>query len=279
MDSLEWGGRECGKLQHYASWGLGVTPDLIGAFNEYFELVHADTDELRREVYQLRYQVYVIETGFEKEKDCVCVDIAGGGRICWEEDVFDQRSDHYLVRHRRTGVNAATARLILPDRDALDSPFPIEMHCPLDFPVGDRGTRSALGEISRFAVSKVFKRRIGESGSVAGVSENLDMYFEEHERRVLPHISLGLFAAVMRMAHEHGVSHCYAVMEPALLRLLGRFGVIFNRIGPDVEYHGLRIPCLGTMEEALPNIQRVCPPVWELITNRGEWVRDTGSTS
>jgi len=119
----------------------------------------------------------------------------------------------------------------------------------------------------------VFKRRIGEVGSLAGVSENVDMYFEEHERRVLPHISLGLFAAVMRMAHDHDITHCYAVMEPALLRLLGRFGVIFNRIGPDVDYHGLRTPCLGTMDEALPNIQRVCSPVWDLITNRGEWVR------
>jgi len=63
-------------------------------------------------------------------------------------------------------------------------------------------------------------------------------------------------------------------MEPALLRLLGRFGVIFNRIGPDVEYHGKRVPCLGTMGEALPNIQKVCLPVWDLIINQGEWAKD-----
>ncbi len=249
-----------------------MTPDLLAAFNEYFELVHADTDELRRQVYLLRFQVYVLETGFEQEKDCVCIDIAGNGRVCWEEDKFDTRSDHYLVRHRRTGVYAATARLILPDRASLGSPFPIELHCALDQPAGDPAVRARLGEISRFAVSKVFKRRIGESGSLAGVAENVEMYFEEHERRVLPHISLGLFAAVMRMAHAHGVTHCYAVMEPALLRLLGRFGIIFNRIGADVDYHGNRTPCLGTMDEALPNIRRVAPPVWDLITNRGEWV-------
>jgi len=251
-----------------------VTPDLIAAFNEYFELVHADTDELRRQVYLLRFQVYVLETGFEKVEDCVCIDIAGNGRLCWEEDEFDVRSDHYLVRHRRTGVYAATARLIQPDSTSLAAPFPIELHCSLDQPASDLAIRARLGEISRFAVSKVFKRRIGESGSLAGVADNVDMYFEENERRVLPHISLGLFAAVMRMAHEHGITHCYAVMEPALLRLLGRFGVIFNRIGPDVNHHGLRVPCLGTMDEALPNIQRVCPPVWDLITNRGEWAKD-----
>lgn len=250
-----------------------MTPDLIAAFNEYFELIHADTDALRRQVYMLRYQVYVLETGFETVDNCVCIDVAADREICWEEDEFDVRSDHYLVRHRRTGVYAATARLILPESGAIDAPFPIEMYCALDNPVRSASDRGRTGEISRFAVSKVFKRRIGEAGTLAGVAENVEIYFEDDERRVLPHISLGLLAAVMRMAHAHGITHCYAVMEPALLRLLGRFGIIFNRIGPDVDYHGKRVPCLGTMDEALPNIQQVCRPVWDLITNQGEWAK------
>lgn len=255
-----------------------MCPDLIAAFNEYFELVHADTEELRKQVFLLRYQVYVLETGFESEDDCICVDVAGKGRVCWEEDEFDVRSDHYLVRHRRTGVYAATARLILPDPQDLHAPYPIETHCLLDQPATNPTVRAHLGEISRFAVSKVFKRRIGETGTLAGVAENVEVYFEDDERRVLPHLSLGLFAAVMHMAHDHGITHCYAVMEPALLRLLGRFGVIFHRIGADVDYHGNRTPCLGTMDEALPNIYKVSPAVWELITNRGEWVGGTRTT-
>lgn len=249
-----------------------MTSDLISAFNQYFELVHADTEALRRQVYMLRYQVYVVETGFEHDSDCVCGYNEAGVFVHWEKDEFDGRADHYLLRHRRTGVFAATARLILPDPADIQAPYPIEAHCPLDKRVSDGATRARLGEISRFAVSKVFKRRIGEIGTLAGVSANVDMYFEEDERRVLPHISLGLFAAVMRMVHDHGITHCYAVMEPALLRLLGRFGVIFNRIGQDVDYHGLRVPCLATVEEALPNIHKVAPAVWELITNRGEFV-------
>ena len=253
--------------------------DLIAAFNEFFELVHADTDELRKQVYLLRYQVYVLETGFESKADCHCVNIPNNGQECWEEDEFDLRSDHYLVRHRRTEVYAATVRLILPDPQTLQASYPIELHCQLERPAQDTDIRARLGEISRFAVSKLFKRRIGETNTLAGVAENVDMYFEGNERRMLPHISLGLFAAVMRMAHDHGITYCYAVMEPALLRLLRRFGVIFNRIGPDVDYHGLRVPCLGTMDEALPNIHKVCPQVWDLITNRGEWASSHGTTS
>lgn len=251
-------------------------PNLIAAFNEYFELVHADTEALRKQVYLLRYQVYVLETGFETEDNCICVDVAGNGKQCWEEDEFDLRSDHFLVRHRRTGVYAATARLILPDAKDCMADYPIESHCNLDHPATDREVRAHLSEISRFAVSKVFKRRIGETGTLAGVAEDIDVYFEDNERRILPHISLGLFAAVMHMAHDHGITHCYAVMEPALLRLLGRFGVIFNRIGPDVDYHGKRTPCIGTLNESLPNIRKVSPAVWELITNRGEWAKVTG---
>jgi len=247
-----------------------MNSDLIAAFNEYFELVHADTDALRMQVYLLRYQVYVLETGFESEADCKRGLDADGRPYFWEEDDFDWRSDHYLVRHRRTGQYAATARLILPSSEDLLAPYPIEQHCMLAQRVSDPGLRSNLAEISRFAVSKAFKRRLGELGSLAGVSANVDTYFEENERRVLPHISLGLFAAVMRMVHTHRTTRCYAVMEPSLLRLLVRFGVIFKRIGEDVDYHGIRVPCLGVVEEALANIHDVAPSVWELITHRGE---------
>jgi len=55
------------------------------------------------------------------------------------------------------------------------------------------------------------------------------------------------------------------------VRLLGRFGVVFRRIGPDIEYHGLRVPCITTADESLPSIRRVSPQIWDLITNRGEF--------
>lgn len=244
--------------------------DLLAALNEYFELVHADTDELRAEVYALRFQVYVLETGFEKPENCKSRIDESGQTIYWEEDEFDARSDHYLLRHRRSGAYAATARLILPETADLSAPYPIEQHCPLEQPVTDQDLRRQLGEISRFAVSKVFKRRGGEEQSIPGVATNIEVYFDETERRVLPHISLGLFAAVMRLVYFHKVDYCYAVMEPALIRLLGRFGVLFDRIGPDVDYHGIRVPCISSVQQSLASIQQVSPAVYDLITLRGE---------
>ncbi|MFA5080990.1 MAG: PEP-CTERM/exosortase system-associated acyltransferase [Hydrogenophilaceae bacterium] len=246
-----------------------MTVDLISALDRYFELVHATDDTLRMEAYRLRYQVYVLETGFERPDNCRIGIDQDGTPFSWEEDEFDWRSDHYLLRHRATGQYAATARLILPHPDDGSEPFPIEAHCELEQPVMDKAIRPRLGEISRFAVSKDFKKRRGEVGTLAGVAEDVERYFEEDERRVLPHLSLGLFAAVMRMVHAHDISHSYAVMEPALKRLLGRFGVVFDQIGPETEYHGLRVPCLITAKDALDHIKKASPPVWDLITNRG----------
>jgi hypothetical protein len=62
-----------------------MTLGLREAFNEFFELIHADTEELRHQVYQLRYQVYVLETGFEPSDRCICQDFPGNGRIWMEK--------------------------------------------------------------------------------------------------------------------------------------------------------------------------------------------------
>lgn len=238
--------------------------DLNTAFNDYFEFIHADSNELRNEVFRLRYQVYVVETGFERPQD------SPDGL---ERDVFDLRSDHYLLRHRRTGVFAATARMILPDPSDPLVTFPIETHCTFHdgMDISDLEVRRRLGEVSRFAVTKSFKKRVGEAGTLMGIADNVEIYFEEDERRVLPHLSLGLLAVELRMMHIHGLTHCYAVMEPALYRFISRFGLIFDQIGPAVEYHGQRIPRLGIVNEFLPNIKRVARPVWDLMTDSGRY--------
>lgn len=79
----------------------------------------------------------------------------------------------------------------------------------------------------------------------------------------------GLVDRNIRAIYQHRLTHSYAVMEPALHRLIGRFGVTFNQIGPKTEYHGLRIPCLCVVNETLQNIKQVAPSVWDLITERG----------
>lgn len=237
--------------------------DLVTNFYRYLEGLEATTDQLERQAQRLRYEVYCVERGFEDPKNFP-------DKL--EKDEYDNRSLHAIVRHRTTGYPAGVVRLILPDQNDVTTPFPVELHCGdlLDQQVIKQFdvNRAHLAEVSRFAVSKNFKRRPGEEGTVAGVSSTLD-YEErkllEDSRRIFPHISLGLIAMLFVMSQKHDVTHWYAVMEPSLSRLLTRFGINFTPLGPVVDYHGQRQPMMARPEQLLENIRRKRPDFAALI--------------
>lgn len=239
-------------------------------FYEFFEMIPANDDALRKEVYKLRYQVYCLETGFEKEEDCVTEYDQKNQKVGLETDAFDARSSHFLVKHRRSNLYAATVRLVLPDNEPY-IPYPIETHCKLSHPITDSKIRRHVAEISRLAVSKNFKKRTGEAGTTTGISPNFEAQLEPDERRIFPHITISLFAAIVKMTRERDITHWYAVMEPTLLRLLKRFGIHFSEIGPKINYHGMRSPCMAVVDDVLPSIKATSRPFWDLITDKGEF--------
>ena len=69
-------------------------------------------------------------------------------------------------------------------------------------------------------------------------------------------MTLGLFRGAATLAAAHGVTHLCAAMAPALLRLLDRFGPAFERLGPPIEYHGLRQPCLAELDALREGLSR-----------------------
>jgi N-acyl amino acid synthase of PEP-CTERM/exosortase system len=241
-----------------------MSSDLVEDFNRHFEMVPALSDELKKQVYALRYQVYCVETGFEDHEKCLVEYDLKGEKTYLEKDQYDGRSCYYLIRHRNTGLYAATVRLVLPDYANLQALFPIESYCALTHKVTDPSARAQLAEVSRFAVSKHFKRRLGEANSFIGISEYTERYYTADERRITPHITIGLLAALMRMTLEKQITQWYAVMEPALFRLLQRFGFSFDIIGPPIAYRGVRYPGFAKIDELVPNIQKACFPVWAL---------------
>ncbi len=240
--------------------------DLCDLFFEYFDVVMDSEPGVVDEATRLRYQVYCIENNFED-----------ASRFDDEKEVdeYDWRSVHSIVRHRNLGITAASVRLVLADRGRPEAPFPIERNCAATFqssasiPAGI--PRSSIAEISRFAVSKQFKRRVGEAGNPAGVGPDPERYVKPdiNKGRVIPHLILGLFAAIVKMSAENHITHWYAVMDVSLLRLLVRFGIHFRYMGVPVEYHGLRQPCFGSMDEILAGIWEKRPDIWRLITADG----------
>ncbi len=127
-------------------------------------MVPATSDELKNEVYKLRYQVYCIENEFENAEN-----YPDG----LEFDDYDQQSVHYLIRHRKSGDYAATTRLILPDANNPEKLFPLELYCEIDnFAVMQPINRKNLGEVSRFCVSKAFKKRKNEANTLAAIGSD-----------------------------------------------------------------------------------------------------------
>jgi len=240
-------------------------------FEAHFEIVRADSRELLDAAYALRYQVYCLENPFED---------AELHRDRREQDVYDARAVHALIRNRRSREFAGCVRLILPDPADPNELLPIEADCAQAFYDDEWAARAAidrtrLAEISRFAVSKDFKRRLYEgrtpSGAATGVIYQDPERDAEMAQRSLPHITIGLIAAVIRLSVEHGITDWYAVMEPSLLRLLSRFGIRFRAVGRLVDHHGRRRPAAARVVDVIRRIHSERPDVWEIVSDRGRF--------
>lgn len=251
--------------------------DLCELFGSYFDVLTDTEPGVLDEALKLRYQVYCIEHDFEDSSRC---------KDEKESDDYDKRSVHGIVRHLSSGVTAATVRLVLQDNDNPEAPFPIEKNCSDSLSIDPsllKGIpRHSIAEISRFAVSRNFKRRLGEADSPAGVGPDHEKYIvpDSHRKRVIPHLILGLFVAIVRLSAEHHITHWYAVMDVSLLRLLNRFGINFIPIGDLVDYHGLRQPCFGSVDDVLAGIWNKRFDIWQLITDDGSvWPAPAKSAS
>ncbi|NBC48507.1 MAG: PEP-CTERM/exosortase system-associated acyltransferase [Gammaproteobacteria bacterium] len=235
-------------------------PSLANAFEQFFEIIPADTDALRDVVYQIRYQVYCKEMHFEKEEDFP------NGR---ETDEFDPHSIHALLRHRPSGEFAGCVRLVLNRSDKKEPQLPLECHCShsldqrtLDLNQLDRRT---FGEISRLAIISRFRRRPGEASTPHGVADETAS-LDPSERRVFPHIALGLYLAAAAVSLQRGMTMVVVMMEPRLARHMRYFGINFVQAGDVIDHHGMRGPFFITKESLYQNIR---PEIGELLTMVG----------
>ena len=240
-------------------WGGGGV-DLAAAYDRHFSVQSCDTPDLLQQAQRLRYQVYCIENPFEDP---------AANPDGLERDEYDGHAVHSLLTHRESGQLVGAVRLILPCAGAAERSFPMQEVCedpgiadPRVFPAG----RAA--EVSRFCVSKDFRRRIGES-RYADVGEAEARARAAEERRLMPYITLGLIRGLVRMSVEHRVLHWAIVVEPPLLRLLKSLGFVFQALGPLVQHHGVRQPCHSDLARLLEGVRRLRPDVWDVVTERG----------
>lgn len=204
-----------------------------------------DTADELSEVYRLRYKVYCEEKGFERPED------HPGGV---EFDDFDKSSRHFIATNgARQAI--ATARLILGSEKG----FPAKKNCRIEKDLSSLD-HSRLGEISRLAVSKECLRRREGARLLLGLNGMEDMkppvLNDKMSRRT---IVFGLYKLIYIESKMMGLTHWLAVMADGLHQLLKKNGFVFTPIGPPVDYHGLRTPYLGSIEEIEDAVAKIDP--------------------
>ena len=236
--------------------------DLVAAFNEYFEVIDADSPGLLRDVFRVRYQVLCVEQrapGFEPSNYPDQM----------ESDDYDRHSSHILLVHRPSGAYVGTSRLILPDPLDTQKPFPAERYTSVDPALMDLSKlpRQRIAEISRLFVLRQFCRRREELESHSTLIDVTNPSIQ-HQRR-FPHPVLALAVGIIRMSAKHEITHWLSVMEPALNRLLGLYGLQLDPIGPLTEHHGKRRPYYVNLTSMLDRMYKEHNHIWELVTDYG----------
>jgi N-acyl amino acid synthase of PEP-CTERM/exosortase system len=230
------------------------TESLPQLFARSFAVARANTPSLEDAFYRLRYQVYCIENQFEDPNDFP------DGR---ETDAYDEHSLHAALIHRPSSALIGGVRLISP---CFDESRELPIHTLVE-PAEDRIIRAYparhTAEISRYTVSRQFRRRAGEA-QYPDTNSN-DWADAAEYRRILPNITLGLMRAVLGFCGEHDIRYLFATMAPPLLRLLDRFGLHFEPLGKCVNFHGVRQPCIAKYSELLNGLRRTRADFYDVV--------------
>lgn len=250
-----------GQATPFASSSRTAVPEepLVALYNRHFVVRKAISDADKRDVYNLRYRVLAEENSY--------LDPATyPDRM--EMDEYDRRSDHYLLVHRPSRAIAGTVRLIRPDAEAQGDELQFVHHCQVP-DVYARVPVMQAGEVSRFAVSRTFRRRMTDGMLPDIYDPSMGHVPVDEVRRLVPYITLGLIQGVVEAAVENRLTHWVTVMEPTLVRLLQRFGIYFDKVGPLIALYGWRQPCARRLTDLLRDVEAERPDVWDILTDRG----------
>lgn len=220
---------------------------LTESFERYFRVELAVSEAQKRQVFGIRYRVYCEEFKYEPT-DHFPEQL--------EIDEYDQFSRHCLIVHRSTDTPAGCVRLVPALGECDVDPLPLEKYCRTSLDWGYienlKLDRNTVCEISRLAVDGAFRRRTGESLTRFGQINGLTI--DAQEQRSFSLIAVACFLAATALTVMDGRTNVFAMMEPFLPRLMHRSGIDFQRVGKDMDYHGIRAPYFITSQSALNNM-------------------------
>ncbi len=234
---------------------------LVEKFDKYFELDLAKTEELKRESYKIRHEVFSNELNWTPMSEDKL-----------ETDSFDAYSFSLLLKHKPSDLYAGTIRLVIPPNDKPNSQVPFEKYFSdvllsnvIDH---DALPRNSIAEISRLSVPDDFRRRLDENHKPFILNEfNTEMLWS-HESRNLPVIAISLILSSIALANLNNVSHTFISMEPRFKKRLAVIGINLTQCSSEIHHNGaLAVFYLENMNspaEFNPEVQKL----YQLILRR-----------
>lgn len=219
------------------------------SFDSCFEVFLADTPESKQIHYNLRYQVYCDEMGFE-DKDKFPDQM--------EIDEWDRHSVHFMVRHRYTGQWLGALRLVYQNQ----SVFPFEAKCVPDQPISAEQYHHSI-EISRLCVLREARRFAPRNFSQHGpadeqaVKEAGNVRYLHSIKNQSRSIMWGLYRAAVVYSAQNDIKQWFILVTPSLAYAVKREGFEMQQTGSACDHRGQRIPYSLDVERILAN------PFWQ----------------
>lgn len=227
-------------------------------FDKSYEVILADTAEARRIHYQLRYQVYCLEEGFEAHDDFP-------DRM--ERDKWDDNSVHFIVRSKQSMEWIAAMRLVLPQQESL----PLETLCSIDSRVMPFSYGENVAEVSRICIKDSFRRKYKslacDVDSFAQTDAD-DIEKARQQRYKKSEIMIGLLRAASVYSREHNISNWFFLTTPALARLINQMNIQLIKVGSACIHRGKRFPFMANLKESETRLKRGCTIVEEMLSRK-----------
>ena len=204
-------------------------------FDNHFEVFIADTAESKKIHFSIRYQVYCEEMGFESKDDFP---------EQMEYDEHDDRSVHFIVRDKTSGLWIGAMRLIYKKGDLL----PIEQCCEINEKVDSNDLFGAV-ELSRLCLIKEARRRIKDIDPPCGIIGESSQALASDKVKLFPNqyklnrlIIWGLIYAASEYCSSNNIHNWYFMTTFALAKVLRKGGLNLVSIGESFSHKGERFP-------------------------------------
>ena len=181
--------------------------------NNSYEVILADTEESKKIHYNLRYQIFCLDKGFEE---------ADKFRDEMEKDIHDDNAIHFLVKGNNCWIGSF--RLVIDQFGNL----PFQKVSALDS-LQFMQRNLQVAEFSRLGILRPFQNlRNGEPPKESSESDS--------------EIMLKMIHAGVDYCRTNSIGHIIILCRRSISRVLNQFGLEARPIGPTVFHHGPRIP-------------------------------------